>query len=191
MKEESYLLKEFKDSDVSRIRNLIKKDFGSKTKTQVGYKKVEQHKEGDEFEENGKRFVIKNGIKIKQTKLDEIRKMAHIPLLCPVCNKAMNKPADKKTYPYHKFCFDCLIEHDTKLVIEGKFSDHVNNVNKKDLGVFIEDVKAEYKDYLDNSDESYVTEEGIIEDWVNSDSKPLEESYKNFIEELEDKYDTE
>lgn len=189
MDKESFLLKEFKESDVSRIRNLIKKDFGSKTKAQIGYTKVEQHKEGDEFEENGKRFVIKNGIKIKQTKLDEIRKMAHIPSVCPQCSKAMNKSADRKTYPLHKFCFNCLIEHDTKLVIEGKFKDHVDQVNKSDLKVFIDDVESEYKEYLENSDESFVTEEGVIEDWVNADNKPLEESYKTFITELKDKHD--
>lgn len=191
MKDESYLLKEFKDSDVSRIRNLIKKDFGSNTKIQVGYKKVQEHQEGEEFEENGKRFIMTNGIKIKQTKLDEIRKMAHIPLICPECSKAMNKPLDKKAYSLHRFCFNCLIEHDNKLVIEGKFQDHIDQVNKKDLKVFIQDVEAEFKEYLENSDESFVTEEGVIEDWVNVDNKPLKDGYQNMIDDLKEKYDTE
>lgn len=190
MKDESYLLKEFKDSDVSRIRNLIKKDFGSNTKIQVGYKKMQEHQEGEEFEENGKRFIMTNGIKIKQTKLDEIRKMVHIPLICPQCSKAMNKSLDKKAYFIHRFCFNCLIEHDNKLVIEGKFQDHIDEVNKKDLKVFIKDVEAEFKEYLENSDESFVTEEGVIEDWVNVDNKPLKDGYQTMIDDLKEKYDT-
>ena len=36
---ESLLKKDFKESDVQRVRNLVNKDFTSKTKQQVGYQK--------------------------------------------------------------------------------------------------------------------------------------------------------
>ena len=39
MSKESLLKKEFKHSDVQRVRNLVNKDFNSKTKLQSGYKK--------------------------------------------------------------------------------------------------------------------------------------------------------
>ena len=39
MSKESLLKKEFKQSDVERARNLVKKDFTSKTKDQIGYQK--------------------------------------------------------------------------------------------------------------------------------------------------------
>ena len=38
MSNESLLKKEFKKSDVQRVRNLVNKDFTSKTKQQAGYK---------------------------------------------------------------------------------------------------------------------------------------------------------
>ena len=61
---ESLLKKEFKKSDVERVRNLVNKDFTAKTKTQLGYRKsTEHHMEGDIWEENGKQWTIKNGIK--------------------------------------------------------------------------------------------------------------------------------
>ena len=45
---ESLLKKEFKKSDVERVRNLVNKDFTAKTKTQLGYRKsTEHHMEGD------------------------------------------------------------------------------------------------------------------------------------------------
>ena len=34
----NHLKKEFKHSDVERIRNLVKKDFTNKTKSQTGYR---------------------------------------------------------------------------------------------------------------------------------------------------------
>ncbi len=191
MKDESFLLKEFKDSDVSRIRNLIKKDFGAKTKVQVGYQKAQEHKEGEEFEEGGKTYVIKNGIKIKLTKLDEIRKMAHIPLICPNCKKAMNKSVDKRVYPLHKFCFNCLIEHDTKLVIEGKYTEYTENILKKDRDEFIKDLEQEYKEYLSEGEESFVTEEGVIEDWVGGKENALQEKYEELLSNLKKKNESE
>ena len=41
---ETLLKKEFKESDVQRIRNLVKKDFKAKTKVGTGYKKAYKNK---------------------------------------------------------------------------------------------------------------------------------------------------
>ena len=52
---ESLLKKEFKQSDVQRVRNLVNKDFTAKTKSQTGYQKVyKKYNEGDVWEESGK-----------------------------------------------------------------------------------------------------------------------------------------
>ena len=73
---ESLLKKEFRQSDVERVRNLVNKDYTRKTKLQVGYqKKFTRHKEGDVWEENGKKWTIKNGIKQNITKLDKVKKL--------------------------------------------------------------------------------------------------------------------
>ena len=39
MNKDNVLKKEFKKSDVERIRNLVKKDYSGSTKSQSGYKK--------------------------------------------------------------------------------------------------------------------------------------------------------
>jgi hypothetical protein len=78
------LNKEFQKKDVQRLRNLVQGKYGDKTTVGVGYsKKYEHHKEGDVWEENGRQWTIKNGIKQNVTKLD-LAKEAHVlPLLCP------------------------------------------------------------------------------------------------------------
>ena len=71
---ESLLKKEFKQEDVQRARNLINKKFGDKTKIQSGYQKAfVKHNEGDIWEESGKTWTIKNGIKQNVTKLDSVK----------------------------------------------------------------------------------------------------------------------
>ena len=73
------LKKEFKRKDVERMRNLIKGDTGKSAELQVGYTtKMEDHKEGDIWEEGGKQWTIKDGIKQTATKLDRVKKK----LLC-------------------------------------------------------------------------------------------------------------
>ena len=62
--EESKLQREFKERDVQRMRNIIKKDYNAKTTTQIGYTKSNiEHKEGDVWEEGSKQWTLKNGVK--------------------------------------------------------------------------------------------------------------------------------
>ena len=75
MSKESLLKKEFKHSDVQRVRNIVKKDFTAKTKLQSGYSKAHRsYKEGDIWEESGKTWTIKNGIKQNVTKWMQLKK---------------------------------------------------------------------------------------------------------------------
>lgn len=58
------LNKEFQKKDVQRLRNLVQGKYGDKTTVGVGYsKKYINHEEGDVWEENGRQWTIKNGIK--------------------------------------------------------------------------------------------------------------------------------
>ena len=64
------LKKEFNPKDVNRARNLITKKGNQGSNTQSGYKKSTQdYKEGDIWEERGKKWTIKNGIKQTINKL--------------------------------------------------------------------------------------------------------------------------
>ena len=75
MSKNNVLKKEFQQKDVNRIRNIVNKKYGDKTQLSVGYQtKKQDHKEGDIWEENGKQWTIKDGIKQTYTKLDSLKK---------------------------------------------------------------------------------------------------------------------
>ena len=77
----SNLKKEFQKRDVERMRNLIQGKYGSKTTTGIGYtKKQEHHEEGDVWEEDGREWTIKDGIKQNITKLDKAKKAHLMPI---------------------------------------------------------------------------------------------------------------
>ena len=77
--DENVLKKEFGKKDVTRLRNLMTGKHNSKNGQSVGYtKKEEFRKEGDIWEEDGRKWTIKDGIKQNITKLDRAKK-AQIP----------------------------------------------------------------------------------------------------------------
>lgn len=168
---DNMLKKEFNAKDVQRMRNIITKDYSAKTSTQIGYtKEYVEHKEGDVWEENGKQWTIKNGIKQTVTKLDAVRKRVTMPLNCPQCKAPMKNRLDKTMYLIHYMCFDCVVKHETKLKTEGKFEEYQLNINKQGLAYHLKEMENVLLDLLMNSnEESFVTEGGDIETWKGND----------------------
>ena len=176
MSKESLLKKEFNHSDVQRVRNIVNKDFTSKTKNQAGYRKAsERHKEGDVWEESGKTWTIKNGLKQNITKLDAAKKAARMPLKCPKCEQRMKKRLDSKMYKIHKICFDCVIEYEDTLKQAGLYEDYEKRMMSGNIEEFIKDMENWVLESL-QTNISMVTEQGDSEDWGN-----LSNTYKEKI----------
>jgi len=184
---ESLLKKEFKESDVQRVRNLVNKDFTKKTKIQTGYQKAfESHKEGDVWEESGKTWTIKNGVKQNVTKLDNIKDKIKIPLTCPKCNGSMKHWLAKKMYRIHGFCFDCTIDYEANLRKAGLFEEYEKKMISGNIKAFADDLEAWVMDTLSTSI-SMVTEQGDVEEWQGTDKSFDEKILKelnNYLKEL-------
>ena len=162
---ESLLKKEFKESDVQRARNLVNKNFTGKTKIQTGYqKKFQRHEEGDVWEESGKTWTIKNGLKQNITKLDSAKKAIRTPLSCPKCDGSMKHHLAKKMYKIHGFCFDCTVEYEAGLKKAGLYDQYEKRMMNGNIAGFIQDVENWVVESI-NEDNSYVTEQGVKEDW--------------------------
>lgn len=168
MSKESNLNKEFKESDVIRIRNLIAGKHGEQTKTQIGFsKKQEEHNEGDFWEENEKTWTIKNGIKQTVTKLDSIKELIKFPLKCPCCSKAMQPHIyNKKMYNIHGKCADCVIEMETQLKIEGKFEEYERNFLNQNKKSHLNEFENALNEYEKSKNEDFITEDGDKERWI-------------------------
>ena len=181
MKKDNVLKKEFKKNDVERMRNLVKGKTGAKTTQGVGYsKKYEHHKEGDIWEEDNRKWTIKNGIKQNITKMDKVKELGLTPLFCPSCNKLMNHPNDKLMYKNHMKCFDCMVEFETKLRQEGKWEQYQNDIRNEGIDKMIIDYKNFIKEKLNEANNGYVTEQGDVESWVGGFDK------EKILNEMED-----
>ena len=180
---ESLLKKEFKQSDVQRVRNLVNKDFNSKTKSQTGYQKsYVKRQEGDIWEEGGKQWTIKNGIKQNVTKLDAAKKAVRIPLACPKCGGSMKHHLAKKMYKIHGFCFECTVDYEAELRKAGLYEQYEKRMMQGNMKAFAYDIEQWVMDYV-NSSSSYVTEAGDVEDWKgNKDhERKILENLKEYL----------
>ena len=184
---ESLLKKEFRQSDVNRARNLVKKDFSAKTVDGIGYTKTQGvYGEGDTWEESGRTWTIKNGIRQNVTKLDVAKKALQVPLKCPKCGGSMNYHLSQKMYKIHKMCFDCVVDYEAELRKAGLYESYEKNMIQGSLKAFIKNVEEYILDSI-NSTDTFVTEQGDVEDWNNNTTqrnKQLTEGLKDFLKHV-------
>ena len=160
------LKKEFKRKDVERARNILTGKSGASSETQVGYKKKRvDYKEGDVWVENKKTWTIKDGIKQTISKMDAIKKEIFMPLCCPKCSKVMKKRLDKPNYKIHKMCFECVIEFEHKLRIEGKYENYIKTLKLKNRLTEIDETENMFLELANQSNEGYISEHGELERW--------------------------
>ena len=177
------LKKEFKEKDVQRARNLLTGKANERTSTQTGYEKQSQtHIEGDIWEENGKQWTIKNGLRQTVTKFDAIKKLIHTPLTCPSCKKAMKlNDLNKKMYAIHQTCFDCVIERETRLKTQGRFEEYEKAILNGNKNAILHDLEQALDSWMIEST-SFVSEDGVVEDW--SGGKKDVANYDEFKEAI-------
>jgi hypothetical protein len=181
---DTMLKKSFDSNDLSRIRNLISGNVDGTTKTLFGYSnnKIDRN-ESEIFEENGKKWIIENGIKRSYSRLNSLKISLKSPLLCPGCGKPMNS-YDSKMFKINGSCMDCTSSNESLLKINGGFEEYKNKIFSKNIDFFIDEAIEYIKDEIDSSD-MFVTEEGDVEDWGGGEEYRLE-YLNNTLKELEE-----
>ena len=187
MSGENVLKKEFGKKDVTRLRNLMTGKHNEKNGHSVGYSKKQSfYKEGDIWEEDGRKWTIKEGIKQNITKLDTAKKAHMVPLLCPNCKTVMKNRNDSTYYKVHKTCFRCVVLKEDKIKREGKWDEYHNGIINNEIDNKIKDFKLWIQDKVEESNSGHVSEDGDVERWVGKVNKEkVDDNIKNVVEYLE------
>jgi len=177
------------EAKVQRMRNIITKKYNNKTQVRSGYtKQSSNNQEGDIWEERGKQWTIRNGIKRTVSKLDNARKQHTTPLCCPKCNGKMQHPAHKHTYRRWGICFICTSKWEQEMRIDGTYDDFVKLIDDSNFDFWLNDITKEYGEWLESrNSKSYVTESGDIEDWSGGKtSKELKQEFEQQVKKLKE-----
>jgi hypothetical protein len=184
MKNESVLKKEFKQRDVERLRNLVKGKYGERTTMGTGYTKAKEfHNEGDVWEEDGRQWTIKNGLKQNITKLDSAKQGVVLPLFCPKCSKSMKPHLDKQWYIINGHCYNCQVDYEFQLRKEGKFEEVQNQSINDHVDGLVKDFEIWFEEMI-NTKDSFVTEQGDVEKWDGSGKEQLLKQKQEALEYL-------
>jgi hypothetical protein len=183
---ENVLRKNFQQKDVQRLRNLVQGKYGERTSIGVGYEKKKSfHNEGDTWEEDGRQWTIKNGIKQNLTKLDKAKYSVTLPLFCPCCSNLMKNKHDKLFYIQYSRCFNCQIDFETDIRKMGLWEEYENKIINSDIDHLIKDYNTWIDEVINGSNESFITEAGDIEKWDGSAKKKLLENKEETIKYLQ------
>ena len=177
------LKKEFKRKDVERVRNLVQGNVNDSAELQVGYTaEKKDYKEGDIWEEGGKKWTIKDGIKQTHTKLDKVKKEAVLPLFCPECGSLMKRQQDTKMYNIHKKCLDCVVEMEHKMRIEGTYKEYEKNALANNIDDYVDHLESYLMEALNTSNDQFISERGEVERWKGGfDKNELKKEIKDSV----------
>ena len=106
------------------LKDLISGKEHEKKYTQVGYEGKQENKGGE----------------TRKSELTDIMAEARVPLFCPKCKKTMKKKLDDKFWRLFEHCWDCQIDFEHKLRLEGKYDEWATERAKNNQKGWIEDM---------------------------------------------------
>ncbi len=83
----------------------------------------------------------------RMNEISEVMQEARMPWFCPECKKIMKSHLDDKVWWLYKHCFDCQIQFENKLAIEGKYEGWKNKNELEYRLSYIKDVIEGIKEY--------------------------------------------
>ena len=167
MSKETLLNRQFTEREVQRMRNIVTKKTGERTHVQAGYESQVLREEGSIWEEGGKTWTIKNGIKRTISKLNKFKDVNNMPLICPQCNEPLARQSE---YVKHMFklthkCPKCVTREETKMKLEGTFDDYAKKMYAQNHLHALEQTEKEFDDFVNHGFEKFMSETGEVETW--------------------------
>ncbi len=151
----------------------------------------EEHKIGERWKDkHGREWEQKDGYICKVTQFDDIRQSLQTPHQCPNCHRDMSKPKRQqdKMWRLYKKCFNCVIEEDTKRVINGTFKSYENAKIWQNQLSFLIDTKQAMEQMLATDIKrklTFINENGTYDNMINDNYSQMKEFFENEVVEID------
>mgnify|MGYP003113391147 FL=1 len=99
--------------------------------TQVGYEGKKENRGGE----------------TRQSELTDVMASVRMPWFCPKCDKAMKKKLDNKFWRTQGHCFDCQIELEHKLRLEGTYEEYAKTKMLENQKAYLKDLEQSIDDF--------------------------------------------
>ena len=119
------------------------------------------------------------GGKTRESELSKIMQSVRLPLFCPKCKKTMKKKLDDKFWRLFEHCWDCQIDFEHKLRLEGKYDEWAINRAKNNQKAWVDDMIQGVEQWRDERPVDQVYNVGIKDPEVKIEKAQVNEKAIN------------
>jgi len=113
------------------LKDLMTKGSTEKDYVQVGYEGKQENLGGE----------------TRKSELTDTMASVRMPWFCPKCDKAMKKKLDDKFWRIEGHCFDCQIELENRLRLEGTFEEYAKTKMLENQKAYLKDLEQSLDDF--------------------------------------------
>jgi len=180
-----YIKKPYTEEEVNQKVDNIRADLAKKLDkwadriiVSMAYVPKIQRVEGERWIEDGKTWELKNGVKISVSKTQD----AKMPWWCPKCSKPMNHRFDRKFYSLRGFCYNCNIEAENDMRLNGTWETFEKEIIRANEVAFLKDKINEKLEFI----RTFTPPQLVFEDGRWEELAPLASFQELFEEQLRD-----
>ena len=96
-----------------------------------------------------------------KSELTDIMSEVRMPLFCKKCKKTMKKKLDNKFWRLFGHCWDCQLDFEHKLRLEGKYDEWATNRAKKNQRAWVDDMIVGIEEWRNERPPDQVYDVGI------------------------------
>ena len=119
------------------------------------------------------------GGKTRESELSKIMQSVRMPLFCPKCKKTMKKKLDDKFWRLFEHCWDCQLDFEHKLRLEGKYDEWATNRAKNNQKAWVDDMIVGIEEWRDERPVDQVYNVGIKDPEVKIEKAKVNEEALN------------
>ena len=114
-----------------------------------------------------------------KSELTDIMSEVRMPLFCPKCKKTMKKKLDDKFWRLFEHCWDCQLDFENKLRLEGKYDEWAINRAKNNQKAWIDDMIQGVEQWREERPVDQVYDVGIKDPEVKIEKAKVNEEALN------------
>ena len=114
-----------------------------------------------------------------KSELTDIMSEVRMPLFCPKCKKTMKKKLDDKFWRLFEHCWDCQLDFENKLRLEGKYDEWAINRAKNNQKAWIDDMIQGVEQWREERPVDQVYDVGIKDPEVKIEKAKVNEKALN------------
>ena len=114
-----------------------------------------------------------------KSELTDIMSKVRMPLFCPKCKKTMKKKLDDKFWRLFEHCWDCQLDFEHKLRLEGKYDEWAINRAKNNQKAWVDDMIQGVEQWRDERPVDQVYNVGIKDPEVKIEKAKVNEKALN------------